>query len=198
MSKAENGFDTEHKKVILEVIDSLAKQSKEDQCYEDQSSEYQQANLLPVLHAIQKSLGYVPEQSVPLIAEQLNMSRADVFGVISFYHHFRSSKPGAHVIQVCRAESCQAMGSVALEQHVKETLNIDYHQTTEDGLFSLEPVYCLGNCACSPSIGVANDVFGEMDMHKFDRLITDLRLKNVNSRDMNKNKKQRSSVKAEA
>lgn len=183
MSKAEKRFDTQDQKTILEVIDSLTNQ---------------QGSLLPVLHGIQESLGYVPEQAVPLIAEQLNMSRADVHGVISFYHHFRCSKPGTHVIQVCRAESCQAMGSVALEKHVKETLNIDYHQTTEDGLFSLEPVYCLGNCACSPSIGVANEVFGEMDTDKFDRLITDLRLNNVSQKNVNNQKQQSSFEKAEA
>lgn len=130
--------------------------------------------LLPILHNIQSLFGYVPEESIPLIAGTLNISRADVHGVISFYHHFRRTKPGNHVIQVCRAESCQAMGSMALEQHVKKVLAIDYHETTENGKFSLEPVYCLGNCACSPSIAIADEVYGDMNTDKFDQLFNSL------------------------
>jgi formate dehydrogenase subunit gamma len=130
--------------------------------------------LLPILHNMQSLFGYVPEESIPLIASTLNISRADVHGVISFYHYFRRTKPGTHVIQVCRAESCQAMGSAALERHVKQMLEIDYHETTENGNFSLEPVYCLGNCACSPSIAIADEVFGDMDADKFDELYNSL------------------------
>jgi hypothetical protein len=89
---------------------------------------------------------------VPLIARELNLSRADVHGVISFYHFFRSKPPGGRVIYVCRAESCQAMGAVALEKHIKQRLGVDFHETTADGAYTLEPVYCLGNCACSPAI----------------------------------------------
>lgn len=131
--------------------------------------------LLPILHSIQLLFGYVPDSAVPLVAKKLNLSRADVHGVVSFYHHFRQTRPGRHVIQICRAESCQAMGSVALEQHVKQVLAIDYHETTENGKYSLEPVYCLGNCACSPSIAIADEVYGEMDADKFDQLISSLR-----------------------
>ena len=107
--------------------------------------------LLVILHGIQEKLGYIPPDVVPQVAEGLNLSRAEVHGVISFYHYFRSSPAGRHIVQICRAESCQAMGSRQLEQHAKDSLGIDFHQTTIDGQITLEPVYCLGNCihACS-------------------------------------------------
>lgn len=127
--------------------------------------------LLPVLHGIQDALGYVPPDSVPLIAGALNLSRAEVHGVIRFYHYFRDTPPGKKTIQVCRAESCQAMNSDALEAHVKERLGIDYHETTADGAFSLEPVYCLGNCACSPSIMIDQDVYGRVTPERFDEIL---------------------------
>lgn len=131
--------------------------------------------LLPILHAIQDQLGYVPTEATPLIAKSLNLSRAEVHGVISFYHHFRSTAPGKHTLQICRAESCQAMGSRDLEAHAKAALGIDYHQTTADGAISLEPVYCLGNCACSPSVRVGDEVQGRMDTTQLDALIAELR-----------------------
>ena len=127
--------------------------------------------LLPILHSIQDQLGYIPAEAVPLIADKLNLSRADVHGVISFYHHFRSKPCGEHVIQVCRAEACQAMGGRQLEQYVKQTLGIDYHQTSLDGSFTLEPVYFLGNCACSPSVRVNDDIHGRMTPQKFNQLV---------------------------
>ena len=131
--------------------------------------------LLPVLHAIQDALGYIPAEATPLIAKGLNLSRAEVHGVISFYSHFRTTPPGKHILQICRAESCQAMGSAALEQHAKAVLGIDYHQTTADGAITLEPVYCLGNCACSPSIRIGDEVQGRLDNTQLDELLTDLR-----------------------
>ena len=156
MSNGESGTDKNAlPKGLLSIIEEL---------------EVQPGALLPILHNIQSLFGYVPEDAIPLIASTLNISRADVHGVISFYHHFRSTKPGTHVIQICRAESCQSMGSVALERHVKRILGIDYHETTKNGKFSLEPVYCLGNCACSPSIAIADEVHGDMDAEKFDQL----------------------------
>jgi formate dehydrogenase subunit gamma len=124
--------------------------------------------LLPVLHGVQHALGYVPEISVPLIARELNLSRADVHGVISFYHFFRSKAPGRQVIYVCRAESCQAMGAVKLEKHIKQRLGVDFHETTADGAYSLEPVYCLGNCACSPAIMVDDELKGRLTPERFD------------------------------
>jgi formate dehydrogenase subunit gamma len=124
--------------------------------------------LLPVLHGVQEALGYVPENAVPLIAREMNLSRADVHGVISFYHFFRQKPAGRHVIYLCRAESCQAMGAATLEKHVKQRLDVDFHQTTADGIYTLEPVYCLGNCACSPAMMVDDELKGRMTPERFD------------------------------
>ena len=127
--------------------------------------------LLPILHAIQDALGYVPAESVPAIAKALNLSRAEVHGVISFYHYFRDTPPGKHTIHLCRAESCQAMGGKQLEKHVKTRLGIDFHETTADGKFSLEPVYCLGNCACSPAMQIDEEIFGRVSANRFDAVV---------------------------
>lgn len=127
--------------------------------------------LLPMLHAIQDSLGYVPDAAVPIVASQLNLSRAEVHGVISFYHLFRTTAPGKQTLYICRAEACQSMGSRALEEHVREKLKIDYHETTADGRFSLEPVYCLGNCACSPAIMIDETVHGRVTADQIDELL---------------------------
>jgi formate dehydrogenase subunit gamma len=128
--------------------------------------------LLPILHGIQDQLGYIPAETVPDIAGALNLSRAEVHGVISFYHYFRDTPPGKTTIHLCRAESCQAMGSKALEDHVKARLGIDFHETTSDGTFSLEPVYCLGLCACSPSMQIGKEVYGRVTAESFDNTIT--------------------------
>lgn len=124
--------------------------------------------LLPVLHGVQEALGYVPEGAVALIARELNLSRADVHGVVSFYHFFRTQPGGKQVIYLCRAESCQAMGAAELEAHVKQRLDIDFHETTDDGSFTLEPVYCLGNCACSPAMLVDEELHGRVTPARFD------------------------------
>jgi len=129
--------------------------------------------LLPILHAIQDALGYVPAESVPAIADALRLSRAEVHGVISFYHYFRDTPPGKHTIHLCRAESCQAMGGKDLENHVKTRLGIDFHETTADGQFSLEPVYCLGNCACSPAMQIGNEIYGRVTANSFDTTINE-------------------------
>lgn len=126
--------------------------------------------LLPILHAIQGRIGYVPDGAVPIIAEMLQQTRADIHGVISFYHHFRTRPAGSNVLEVCRAEACQARGSRALERHVQEKLGVGYHETTSDNEFTLEPVYCLGNCACGPSIRVNNEIIGRVTPQKFDQL----------------------------
>lgn len=131
--------------------------------------------LLPILHAIQDKLGFIPAESLPLIAEGLNLSRAEVHGVVSFYHYFRTKPSGNHIVQICRAESCQAMGSRTLESHAKQVLNIDYQQTTAEGDITLEPVYCLGNCACSPAIRINDEVHSHVDPKKFDQLVSSLR-----------------------
>ncbi|MEM7020848.1 MAG: formate dehydrogenase subunit gamma, partial [Pseudomonadota bacterium] len=131
--------------------------------------------LLPILHAVQDKLGYIPPESLPILAEGLNLSKAEVHGVVSFYHYFRPTPAGKHTVQICRAESCQAMGSRTLEAHVKQALNIDYQQTTADGEITLEPVYCLGNCACSPAIRIDDEVHGHVGASKFDQLVSSLR-----------------------
>ena len=127
--------------------------------------------LIEILHAVQEGLGCVPPDTVPLIAEALNLSRAEVQGVIDFYHDFRSTPGGQQVIQVCRAEACQAMDVQRLEAHIKRRLGIAYHETTTDGRYSLEPVYCLGNCACAPSLRIDDAVFARVTPERFDALI---------------------------
>ncbi len=127
--------------------------------------------LLPVLHAIQEELGYVPGDAIPAVAKVLNLSRAEVHGVVSFYHLFRTEPPGRKIVYICRAESCQAMGSRALESHAKTRLGIEYHETTGDGEVSLEPIYCLGNCACSPAIMIGEQVHSRVTPARFDELV---------------------------
>jgi formate dehydrogenase subunit gamma len=129
--------------------------------------------LIEVLHAIQAALGYVPPAAVPLVADGLNLSRAEVHGVVSFYHYFRSTPPGAHTVSVCRAESCQAMGADSLATHARQRLGVDFHQTTPDGRFSLEPVYCLGNCACSPAVMIDGRLHGRVTPERLDALLLD-------------------------
>lgn len=134
----------------------------------------QEGALLPILHGIQSEIGYIPSEAVPSIAAALNQSRADIHGVISFYHQFRTTPPGKHQIEICRAEACQSMGSRNLEQHAIETLGIGFHATTPDRNLTLEAVYCLGNCACAPSIRVDNEIVGRVTADKFDALVDQL------------------------
>jgi formate dehydrogenase subunit gamma len=130
--------------------------------------------LLLILHRIQDELGYIPDDSIPLIATTLNLSRAEVHGVVTFYHDFRHHRPGRHVIRLCRAESCQAMGAVTLARHIKKRLGLDFGQTTGDGRFTLDAVYCLGNCACSPAMTVDGDIYGRVTPGSFDEAIAPL------------------------
>jgi len=127
--------------------------------------------LLEVLHAIQAAMGFIPAGAVPVVAEELNLSRAEVHGVISFYHYFRHSRPGKHSVSLCQAESCQSLGATALAAHARRRLGIDFHQTTADGRFSLDPIYCLGNCACSPAAMIDGQLHGRVTPERFDALI---------------------------
>jgi len=127
--------------------------------------------LLPVLHALQEAFGFVPEAAVPMVAAALNLSRADVHGVISFYHDFRREPPGRHVIKLCRAESCQAMGSDALAAHAEARCAVGLGGTTADGRITLEPIYCLGLCACSPSVMIDGRVVGRLTPQRLDALM---------------------------
>jgi formate dehydrogenase subunit gamma len=131
--------------------------------------------LLPILHAVQQALGFVPPEGVGIIAKELNLSRAEVHGVVTFYHYFRSQRPGRHVVHLCRAEACQALGAVALEAHAKTSLGIDFHGTSADGAVSLEPVYCLGNCALGPSLMIDDELKGRVSAERFDALMSALR-----------------------
>jgi formate dehydrogenase subunit gamma len=124
--------------------------------------------LLPILHAIQERLGCVAPRLVPLIAHELNLSRAEVHGVISFYHYFREHPAGRHVIYVCRAEACQSVGARELESHAKRALGVDFHGTSVDGRYSLEAVYCLGNCACGPSMMIDRELHSFVTPDRFD------------------------------
>jgi formate dehydrogenase subunit gamma len=127
--------------------------------------------LMPILHAVQHAVGYVPKDAVPLIARELNLSIAEVYGVVTFYHYFRKDAPGRHVVHLCRAEACQSVGAAALEDHAKKTLGIDFHGTTADGAISLEPVYCLGNCALGPSLMIDDRLQGRVSPARFDVLM---------------------------
>jgi formate dehydrogenase subunit gamma len=130
--------------------------------------------LLMVLHAIQDALGHIPPPAVPIIADGLNLSRAEVHGVISFYHYFRDHPAGRHTVRICRAESCQSMQGEALAEHARRSLGIDFHQTTAAGDISLEPVYCLGNCACSPAVMIDRELFGRVTPERLDELLARL------------------------
>ena len=127
--------------------------------------------LLPTLHALQEHFGYIDPAAVPLVAEALNLSRAEVHGVVTFYHDFRQAPPGRHVVRICRAEACQSMGADRLVEHAKRKLGIGFHETTSDGRFTLEQVFCLGDCACSPAVMLDGKLHGRVDAARFDRLL---------------------------
>jgi formate dehydrogenase subunit gamma len=131
--------------------------------------------LLPILHEIQHRFGHVAPDFVPVIAGALNLSRADVHGVIHFYPHFRSKPAGRHVVQVCRAEACQAVQGERTEAHAKARLGVDFGGTTLDGRFSLEPVFCLGNCAAGPSVMIDDAIYGRVTPDRLDELLEDWR-----------------------
>jgi formate dehydrogenase subunit gamma len=127
--------------------------------------------LIEVLHEVQADFGCIPSGAVPVIARALNLSRAEVHGVVSFYHHFRTRTPGRHVLQICRAESCQAAGGRAIESHAQERLGVGFGGTTPDGRLTLEAVYCLGLCACSPAAMLDDEVHGRVTPESLDALI---------------------------
>ena len=123
---------------------------------------------LPILHALQEEFGHVPAEAVPLVAEALNLSRAEVHGVVSFYHDFRKTAPGRHVLKLCRAEACQAMGADALAAKVKARFGAGFGGTSADGRLTLEPVFCLGNCACGPTAMLDERILGRADLAKIE------------------------------
>ncbi len=127
--------------------------------------------LVQILRAFVDRYSYISDAAMRQIADELNLSRADVHGAVHFYHDFRTQPPGKRVVKICQAESCQAMGSRELTAHAEQALGVAMHGTTADGEVTLEPVYCLGNCACSPAIMIDERVYGRMDAGKFDRLV---------------------------
>ena len=131
--------------------------------------------LLPILHALQDEFGYVDVAAVPLISDALNISHAEVHGVISFYHDFRQSPPGRHHFKLCRAESCQSMGCEKTIQHVEDRLGIKLAETTADGSFTVDPVYCLGLCALSPAVMLDGKPYGRVSPEIADFLIDSAR-----------------------
>ena len=130
---------------------------------------------LPILHAVQEAFGYIPEAAIPLIAEELNITRAEMHGVVTFYHDFRREPAGRHVLKLCQAEACQSMGSETVATKVKRRLGIGFHETTADGAVTLEPVYCLGLCACSPAAMLDGAVIGRLDDQAIDNIVDAVR-----------------------
>jgi formate dehydrogenase subunit gamma len=131
--------------------------------------------LLPILHAVQAEFGHVPQSVLPQIAKALNLSKAEVHGVVSFYHDFREEPAGRHVLKLCRAEACQAMGADRVAAHVKGALGLDWHGTTKGDALTLEPVFCLGLCACGPAAMMDGQLIGRCDEARVDALIAEVR-----------------------
>lgn len=127
--------------------------------------------LLEIFHELQHQLGYVPDASLPVIASALNRSRAEIYGVLTFYHEYKRHPVGKHVVKICRAEACQAMGTEALCEHAERSLNTKLGGTTADGAVTIEQVFCLGNCALSPAIMVGEKLYGKVDPKRFDEII---------------------------
>ena len=129
--------------------------------------------LVQILQTIVQRFGWIPEETIRQLAEELNLSRADVHGVVEYYHDFRTSEPGKHIVKICQAEACQAMGSRELTDYAKKTLAMSFHDTEND--ITLEPIYCLGNCACSPAVMINGKTHGRVDEARFNTLLDELR-----------------------
>lgn len=131
-------------------------------------------NLLEILHDLQHAVGFVPETTLPVIANAVNLSRAEVHGVVTFYHDFKREPVGRHVIKICRAEACQAMGTDDLCEHAEKSLKTELGGTSADGKVTIEQVFCLGNCALSPAILIGDKLYGKVDAKRFDEIIATL------------------------
>jgi formate dehydrogenase subunit gamma len=129
---------------------------------------------LPILHALQAAFGYVPLDAEPVVAAALNLTRAEVHGIVTFYHDFRRTPPGRHILHVCRAEACQAVGAEATGAHLRRALGVDWHETTADGTVTLEPVFCLGLCATGPAALLDGDPIGRLSPARIDRMLETL------------------------
>ena len=129
---------------------------------------------LPILHAVQEALGHVPEAAIPMIAEALNISRAELHGVVTFYHDFRREPAGRHVLKLCRAEACQAAGGHAVEERIRQKLGVDFGETSADGRVTLDAVYCLGLCATAPSAMLDGRLVSRLDAAGADRIVAEV------------------------
>lgn len=129
--------------------------------------------LLPMLHALQEAYGYVPDQAHALICDALNITRAELHGVITFYHDFHEKPAGRHTLKICRAEACQSVGGAAVADALLSKLGLDWHGTTINGAVTIEPVYCLGLCACAPAAMVDDRVVGRINAVKLDKLLAE-------------------------
>lgn len=152
------------------------KNSNHDQSIQDLAKAHSQTlgGLMPLLHAIQTEYGHIPKDAATSIAPIMRRSVAEVEGVISFYHQFKRRPQGQHRVQICRAEACQANGSRELEAAAKQLLKMDYGQTNEELSISLDPVYCLGNCACGPTVRINDRIYARVDKQKFAQLCSEL------------------------
>jgi len=137
-----------------------------------ENSEHEGATLV-ILHALQEAFGYVPEATIPMVASALNLSRAEVYGVFTFYHDFRKEPAGRHVLKLCRAEACQAAGGDALAARAEARLGVAMGNTTADDRVTLEPIYCLGLCATAPSAMLDGRVVGRLDEARLDALVAE-------------------------
>jgi formate dehydrogenase subunit gamma len=126
---------------------------------------------LPILHALQDAFGHIPRDAIPMVAEALNLTRAEIHGIVTFYHDFRETPAGAHVLKLCRAEACQSMGADALGQQARDALRVGWGETTEDGQVTLEPVFCLGLCACAPAAMFDGKLLGALDAARLGALL---------------------------
>ena len=133
-----------------------------------------QDQLLPLLLDVQRRVGYVPKAAIGVIAEHFNLSRAEVHGVATFYHDLREAPLGHHVVQICQAEACQAVGCRELARHAQQRLGVAMGATTPDARVTIEAAYCFGNCACGPTVRIGNDIHGRVTAERFDELISAL------------------------
>lgn len=163
----------ERKPKVAAMLDSVSLQSRLDEILEVHRD--REGALLPILHDVQEAFGHVPQEALPIIAKAMNITRAEAHGVMSFYHDFREKPAGRTVLKLCRAEACQAMGADALADHAKRKLGLDWHETTADGAVTLEPIFCLGLCACGPAALVGDRLVARLDTVTLDTLIGEAR-----------------------
>ncbi len=136
---------------------------------------HEKGSAIPIMHDLMERFGYVDRAIVPVLAEALNLSRAEIHGTLTFYHDFRDHPPGRSTLKVCRAEACQARGAVAMHDALRRELGIDWHGTTADGAITIEPVFCLGLCACAPAVLVDEEPVGDVRVETLDAFIQDVR-----------------------